>query len=140
MICAYALVDARNMQCEMGSACIITIRPQATACGTTATAAAAAEPRVCLDASSTGVPGLALLLEFVTLQQEEELLHVIDAGSWLQLSKRRVQHHGAAFDYASRGVNAQAPRAPLPAWARVLADSIQARSVPWFFLPLNPSL
>jgi len=68
-------------------------------------------------AADLGIPGLALLLDFVTLEEEGRLLARLDdeeeeeggggggGGSrWRSLARRRVRHYGAAFDYATRGV------------------------------------
>lgn len=51
-----------------------------------------------------GVPGLFLLPDFVSPEEEVQLLFSVDAPercgtAWVALSKRRVQHHGHDFDY-----------------------------------------
>jgi hypothetical protein len=32
--------------------------------------------------------------DFITPEEEQELLTAIDAGPWIQLARRRAQHHG----------------------------------------------
>jgi hypothetical protein len=50
-------------------------------------------------AEACGVPGLSLLLDFVSLSEEAELLAAVQCGQWELLAKRRVQHYGYPFDY-----------------------------------------
>lgn len=56
-----------------------------------------------MSASQAGIPGLDLILEFVSTQEEVELLALVDAQPWEYLAKRRVQHHGMRFEYAVSG-------------------------------------
>eukprot|EP00798_Chlamydomonas_sp_ICE-L_P028412 gene28412-31553_t len=48
------------------------------------------------------VPGLLLLKDFISEEEEVALSQAMSAAPWVTLSKRRVQHHGYAFDYCSR--------------------------------------
>jgi hypothetical protein len=45
------------------------------------------------------VPGLALYPQFVSPQEEQELLQLLDQQPWEELAKRRVQHYGYTFSY-----------------------------------------
>jgi hypothetical protein len=49
--------------------------------------------------------GLTLECEFVTAEEESELLAFLDAQEWDSEIKRRVQHFGYSFDYKTRSVN-----------------------------------
>jgi alkylated DNA repair protein alkB family protein 8 len=49
--------------------------------------------------------GLILELDFVTPEEEAELIAFLDGQEWEEDIKRRVQHFGFAFDYTSRSVN-----------------------------------
>eukprot|EP00948_MAST-09A_sp_MAST-9A-sp1_P001464 g1464.t1 len=51
------------------------------------------------------VPGLYVIPNFITEQEEKELLHYIDCQAWQTGIKRRVQHYGYAFDYKARTVD-----------------------------------
>lgn len=53
-------------------------------------------------APAATVPGLSLLLDFVTEEEERALLLAVQAGQWQVLAKRRVCHFGHAFDYLVR--------------------------------------
>jgi hypothetical protein len=50
-------------------------------------------------AESCGIPGLMLLLDFITSEEEAALLCCIDQQPWECLSRRRVQHYGKTFCY-----------------------------------------
>eukprot|EP00899_Mesostigma_viride_P012474 jgi/Mesvir1/21227/Mv06663-RA.1 len=78
------------------------------------------------NASDLHIPGLALYHDFVTPQEEQALLDFVDAHEWVHLAKRRVQHHGFAFDYQTRNVDPGKPiPGGLPTPFRQLADRIQ---------------
>ena len=79
-----------------------------------------------LHAEACGVPGLLLLLDFVTEEAEAALLALVDREPWIQLKHRRVQHYGAAFDYPQRLLDRVAACPPIPPVLRQLAGAIQA--------------
>jgi hypothetical protein len=61
-------------------------------------------------AEELGIPGLRLLLDFVSEQEERELLAALERQPWHSLAKRRVQHYGFKFDYTVRAAPADAAR------------------------------
>lgn len=52
-----------------------------------------------MDAASLSIPGLSLLVDYVTEAEEAALLSCIDAQPWEQAASRRVQHYGRRFSY-----------------------------------------
>lgn len=56
-------------------------------------------------AAACAVPGLSLLLDFVTAEEEGLLLAAVDGGDapWTVFARRRVQHYGYAFNYVVGG-------------------------------------
>ena len=59
------------------------------------------------------IPGLVLVLNFVSTDEEDALLAFSDAAMWQDAGiGRRVQHYGAAFDYATRSAYASGSAAP----------------------------
>ncbi|KAK3259998.1 hypothetical protein CYMTET_31030, partial [Cymbomonas tetramitiformis] len=70
---------------------------------------------VCTTSSQLAVPGLKLILNFITEEEEQALVEGIDAGSWSPLAKRRVQHYGFEFSYKECDVE-RAPLGELPPW------------------------
>ncbi|CAK9143702.1 unnamed protein product [Ilex paraguariensis] len=49
---------------------------------------------VFLAASELRIPGIFLMHDFVTFEEEEELLAAVDGMPWQTLARRRVQHYG----------------------------------------------
>jgi alkylated DNA repair dioxygenase AlkB len=63
-----------------------------------------------------GIPGLSYLREYVTLEQEAELVRAIDAEQWDTAWERRRQPYGASY---ARG---EADRRAIPVWGLRLAE------------------
>jgi alkylated DNA repair protein alkB family protein 8 len=67
--------------------------------------------------ASVVVPGLQILLDFVSAEEEVELLRCVESGSWddggPRKMRRRVQHYGYAFDYRTIEID-RTPRNALP--------------------------
>ena len=55
--------------------------------------------------TSDAPEGLILVKDFVSAEEEAELLKFLDGQTWDEGIKRRVQHYGFAFDYTTRSVN-----------------------------------
>jgi alkylated DNA repair dioxygenase AlkB len=69
----------------------------------------------------TTVPGLHYLPDYLSGEEQERLLAVIDQHPWLADLKRRVQHYGYRYDYKRRTVDRSMFLGPLPQWAVTLA-------------------
>lgn len=57
-----------------------------------------------MTAEATGIPGLRLIHDFITEEEEQQMLAEIDQQPWNTLAKRRVQHYGYKFDYSVSAV------------------------------------
>lgn len=77
-----------------------------------------------------GIPGLQLLPDFITAQEEQELLQHIDQQPWQNLSKRRVQHYGYKFEYTQRGVDLKQQVGCMPGWMQPVVQRVQVRGQP----------
>ena len=51
------------------------------------------------------IPGLHVIDEFVTEDEEKELIKKIDLGQWIKMTNRRVQHYGFEFIYGTNSIN-----------------------------------
>ncbi|PON68588.1 Splicing factor-like protein [Parasponia andersonii] len=71
---------------------------------------------VALMASELNISGLYLLHDFVSVEQEQALITAVDQRPWNNLSKRRVQHYGYEFCYATRNVNPKQKLGELPSF------------------------
>jgi alkylated DNA repair dioxygenase AlkB len=78
-----------------------------------------------MEHTSTQVPGLQYVREYITCEEHDGLLAAIDRQPWLTDLKRRVQHYGYRYDYKSRSVDASAFLGSLPDWAAPLAERFQ---------------
>lgn len=80
--------------------------------------------QVCLEASELNIPGIYLIHDFVSAQEEEQLLAAVDASPWHSLAKRRVQHYGYEFCYDIRNVNTQHRLGDLPSFVDCILEKI----------------
>ena len=69
----------------------------------------------------TTVPGLNYLPHYLSGEEQEQLLAIIDRKPWLTDLKRRVQHYGYRYDYRRHTVDRSLFLGPLPQWAVALA-------------------
>ncbi|CAK7355908.1 unnamed protein product [Dovyalis caffra] len=79
---------------------------------------------VSLLASEVNIPGLFLVHDFVSPQEEKELLAAVDERAWISLSKRRVQHYGYEFCYGTRNVDTKLHLGQLPSFVSPILERI----------------
>lgn len=84
---------------------------------------------VCLTAEELNIPGLHLFHDFITPNEEEELLAAVDSRPWISLAKRRVQHHGYEFCYQTRNVDTTKCLGGLPTFVSPVLERISASSL-----------
>lgn len=70
------------------------------------------------------VPGLVYAQNFISEDEEQKLVEIIDSGEWRTDLKRRVQHYGWRYDYAARQIDPSMKIGPLPEWVRDLAERL----------------
>ena len=75
------------------------------------------------------VPGLRYVPDFLSENEEAELVATIDRGVWGSELKRRVQHHGWRYDYKARELDRSMHLGPLPDWADQLARRLEAEGL-----------
>jgi hypothetical protein len=85
-------------------------------------------PPVACTTEEANIPGLYLLHDFISEQEEQQLLAAIDKQPWLQLSKRRVQHYGYRFEYTTRGVDLKEKAGEIPDWQQQVVQRVQVRA------------
>ena len=88
-----------------------------------------ASPALGLNIEESDVPGLTYVKDFLTENEEDELVAVIDRCDWRSDIKRRVQHYGWRYDYKARKVDPSMYLGPLPDWAGKLARSLTTRGL-----------
>lgn len=62
------------------------------------------------------IHGLQYLPDFISVDEERELIEAIDGQLWLNDLKRRVQHYGYKYDYKARAVTADSYLGSLSDW------------------------
>lgn len=70
------------------------------------------------------VPGLFYIQEYLSEDEQHELLATIDQQPWITDLKRRVQHYGYRYDYKKRSVDPSMYLGTLPDWIRSLAERL----------------
>ncbi len=71
------------------------------------------------------IPGLYLVDEIVTREEENELLQMIDSGKWEKLNNRRVQHHGFQFKYGRNQIDKEENKGSIPQYFDKLLNNLQ---------------
>jgi alkylated DNA repair dioxygenase AlkB len=70
------------------------------------------------------IPGLQYIPNFISQNDEFELLQSINQEVWLSDIKRRVQHYGYRYDYKARSIDYSMYLGRLPAWVMKISDAI----------------
>jgi len=60
--------------------------------------------------------GARYLADFISSNEEDNLLAAIDAKQWRRDLLRRVQHYGYRYDYTARDINSDDRLGALPSW------------------------
>lgn len=70
------------------------------------------------------IEGLQYIADFISQDEEAELINAIDKNTWLHDLKRRVQHYGYKYDYKARGITPDCYIGPLPNWIEQIAHKL----------------
>jgi alkylated DNA repair dioxygenase AlkB len=78
------------------------------------------------------IPGLSYICDYITVEQQQQLLNHIDQQDWSTRFKRRVQHYGYRYDYKNGSLASSSYLGALPDWLQSIAnrfctDSLTAR-------------
>ncbi|XP_074264522.1 alkylated DNA repair protein ALKBH8 homolog [Silene latifolia] len=84
---------------------------------------------VCSTAEELNIPGLYLFHDFITPNEEKELLAAVDSRPWISLAKRRVQHYGYEFCYQTRNVDTQRYLGVLPSFVSPVLERVWTSSL-----------
>jgi len=71
------------------------------------------------------IDGLVYYNDFISREEENNLIKIINQEPWLGDLKRRVQHYGWKYDYRARSLTSELFLGPLPTWAQNLALRLQ---------------
>jgi len=77
-------------------------------------------------------PGLILIENFITEEEEKILVEKLDGEEWIKDLSRRVQHYGYEFDYTTRSIDPSRRLGDLPHWLRApLANGVSSAEEQW---------
>ena len=74
---------------------------------------------------STQIKGLGLMVNFMTIIEEQNLMVMIDKCPWNTALLRRTQHYGFEYNYAGKSASVLAQ--PIPFWCEFLVDRLMAQ-------------
>lgn len=66
------------------------------------------------------IEGLTIIEDYITDEEETQLIENINQQNWSNILKRRVQHYGYAYNYLSKNVGD--PIDQIPNWTNFLMD------------------
>ena len=72
------------------------------------------------------IQGLTYLPNYISSEEETQLLEMIDNQPWLDDLKRRVQHYGYKYDYKARRININMKVGDLPDWLAQIGAKLHA--------------
>lgn len=72
------------------------------------------------------IHGLTYKEEYISKEQEQELLSSLDGEKWLTNLKRRVQHYGYKYDYKARQLDSSLYLGSLPNWSSSILSKIES--------------
>lgn len=74
--------------------------------------------------TTTKVQGLKYISNYITPNEHNQLIHIIDSQIWSKDLKRRVQHYGYKYDYKKRTVVPSMYLGKLPDWIFSIASRL----------------
>ena len=75
------------------------------------------------------IPGLTYVPGFLSADEEDDLVNIIDSLPWNTELRRRVQHYGWRYDYKARQIDPSMFLGPLPEWAAKLAHRLESEGL-----------
>lgn len=75
------------------------------------------------------INGLQLYHDFITPDEQDELLQQIDTHLWLNDLSRRVQHYGYKYDYKTKRIDSSLYLGGLPTWLMDLAKELLNKQI-----------
>jgi alkylated DNA repair dioxygenase AlkB len=68
------------------------------------------------------IDGLTIYSDFITEDEENELVQIINNQKWDNTLKRRTQHYGYKYDYRNRSISKEDYIGSLPEWNDFIID------------------
>lgn len=74
------------------------------------------------------IPGLIYVRNFLTAQEQTDLLDIIDTRPWSNTLRRKTQHYGWRYDYTARSLDETMRLGALPDWLTVYNERLHVVS------------
>ncbi|MGB5960125.1 MAG: alpha-ketoglutarate-dependent dioxygenase AlkB [Coleofasciculaceae cyanobacterium] len=72
------------------------------------------------------IPGLTYIPEYISLDEQNLLVSIIDQKEWSTKTQRRVQHYGYQYDYKSGLLASSSYLGALPNWLQNIAKRLES--------------
>lgn len=79
-----------------------------------------------IESNNSQVPGLTYIPDYISLDEQNLLLSIIDQQEWSTKSKRRVQHYGYQYDYKNGLLASSSYLGALPNWLQNIAKRLES--------------
>jgi alkylated DNA repair dioxygenase AlkB len=79
--------------------------------------------------NASQINGLKIFLDFISKNEENELLNNIDKSKWLNDLRRRVQHYGYKYDYKVRQIDKSFFIGEIPEWMIFLTNRLIEKGI-----------
>jgi len=77
-----------------------------------------------LESDAIQIPGLTYLPHYITVDEQNKLINIIDQQEWSTKLRRRVQHYGYRYDYKNGSLASSSYLGDLPDWADRIAKRL----------------
>jgi alkylated DNA repair dioxygenase AlkB len=77
-----------------------------------------------LESDAIQIPGLTYLPHYITVDEQNKLINIIDQQEWSTKLRRRVQHYGYRYDYKNGSLASSSYLGDLPNWAGGIAKRL----------------
>lgn len=77
-----------------------------------------------LESDAIQIPGLTYLPHYITVDEQNKLINIIDQQEWSTKLRRRVQHYGYRYDYKNGSLASSSYLGDLPDWAGRIAKRL----------------
>lgn len=71
--------------------------------------------------------GLFVIQDFISKEEEAEIMKEIDSKEWTQSIGRRVQHYGYEFNYKTKNVDPSQTPSPLPEYCTYIIQRMKEK-------------
>ena len=79
--------------------------------------------------TNPSILGLQYIPDYISIEQERQLINIIDTQNWLTDLKRRVQHYGYKYDYTAKKITNDHYIGAIPDWLLPLCKRLLVEHV-----------